>query len=87
MELLLILSALLSALTGAVANGRAPEVRLHQTVSSTRLLAVGSSTARHRPVHHAAPTLPARLGVAAAPVIAVTRPLAFAPIYMGRRRE
>lgn len=87
MELLLILSALLSALTGAVAHGRVPEVRLHQAAASVPLMAVNCCTTRQRPVHHAAQSMPARFVVAVAPLIVAIRSMALAPIYMGRRRE
>ena len=87
MELLLILSALLSALTGAVASGRAPEVRLHQAAASMRLESVDDSSTTSRKGHHAVPALIERRHVAAAPVLADVDVPVQSPLYMARRRE
>ena len=87
LELLLILSALLSALTGAVASGRAPEVRLHQAAASMRLESVDDSLTTSRKGHHAVPALIERRHVAAAPVLADVDVPVQSPLYMARRRE
>ncbi len=87
MNLLLILSALLSALTGAAAAGRMPEVRLHQAVASVTLPSVAASTAEGRVVRHP-------VAVALKPILtAIPAPdrtidvSAIIPLYMARRRE
>jgi len=88
LELLLILSALLSALTGAVASGRAPEVRLHHAVASVRLVSTTAHIADARMAHRVPSPLPTRRDLASAPVIgaAVVIP-PHRPIYLDRQRE
>jgi hypothetical protein len=66
MELLLILSALLSAVTGAFTGGRAPEARLHAPVTA--------EAARAAPAAIAQAPLPIDAG--AAPVIRAARAVA-----------
>jgi len=87
LELLLILSALLSALTGAAVSGRSPEVRLHQAASSVALASVAASTVEGRVLRHPTPALPGRLATTAPHLLASVVLPAIEPIYMARRRE
>lgn len=87
MELLLILSALLSALTGAISGVRAPEVRLHQAVvEASAVQASAPATARVavRQFVQAMPTLVAAASFGVKPVFALDTLI---PLYAARRRE
>lgn len=88
MELLLILTALLSALTGAISGVRAPEVRLHQSVveasSAARTSAPATVRVAARPIVQAVPTLVATSFFGVEPVFALD---AVIPLYAERRRE
>ena len=87
LNLLLILSALLSALTGAAAVGRVPEVRLHQAAASVPLASVAASTVQGRVIRHpVAAGAERKSDSIAAAVFAIDVP-AIAPLYMARRRE
>lgn len=82
MQLLLILSALLSALTGAI-GGRMPEPRSHQTAFAQ--VAVRVAPARAGVVRPAA-TLPTPAEVADLAAVAVFVPARPVPLYASRRR-
>jgi hypothetical protein len=86
MEFLMILSALLSAVTGAFAGTRPAEARLHQpTAAQSVAMAVPAAEVAVpalRPAQ-AIPARPARPVVASAPVA----PLPAAPIETDRLRE
>lgn len=87
MELLLILSALLSALTGAISGVRAPEVRLHQAVveaGTIRTARPSAARTSFRPMIQPAPTL---VGVAAGEARTVFAVRAIVPLFAERRRE
>lgn len=87
LNLLLILSALLSALTGAAAVGRVPEVRLHQAAASVSLVSAVANTAQGRIVRHPVAAGAEWKSVSiAATVLAIDVP-AITPLYMARRRE
>lgn len=87
MELLLILSALLSALTGAAASGRVPEVRLHHAAASVAQAAVAATTAERRVVRHPIGAQPARIARSVPVDIDTVALPVIEPIYMARRRE
>lgn len=83
MNLLLLLSALLSALTGAVSSGRAPTVA-HAAVAAASIRAEVAGTARSiasRPLQ----PLPELRTVALSLVAVAASPAV--PLYASRRRE
>lgn len=84
MNLLLLLSALLSALTGVAASARAPEVT--QAVATTAVARAAPAGRRVQAVRPAAfpPTLAV---VAIAPVLATAAPAKAGPLWANRRRE
>jgi hypothetical protein len=87
LELLLILSALLSALTGAISGVRAPEVRLHQAPVAA-IVARTSAPSAGRVVSH----LPLRAAATVRDVAALGAVTMFAlkaivPLHAERRRE
>jgi hypothetical protein len=86
MEFLMILSALLSAVTGAFAGGRPAEARVHQPAAAQSVAmampAVEVAAPAARPVQ-AIPERPARLIALPAPAA----PLPAAPIETDRLRE
>jgi hypothetical protein len=86
MELLLLLSAFFSALSGAITGTRPPEVRLHQTAVEARV-----SIAAPRPTRVAAPFVRRALPSLRAVVGFGRRPgaarVALFPLYAARRRE
>jgi hypothetical protein len=87
MELLLILSALLSALTGAISGVRAPEVRLHQAVVEASAVQASAPTAARvaaRPIIQAMPKLVATASFGVRAVFALDTVI---PLYAERRRE
>ena len=85
MNLLLFLSALLSALTGVVGGGRVADVPQYEAIAvrAVRVVAVPAH-ATARPVT----VMPGLDDVASLPVIAsFAAPAPPAPLYAGRRRE
>ena len=87
MELLLILSALLSALTGAISGVRAPEVRLHQAVveaGTIRSVAPAIARVAVRPIVQALPTLVAAATFGVKTFFSLDLSI---PLYAERRRE
>ena len=87
MELLLILSALLSALTGAISGVRAPEVRLHQAAieaAAVQTTAPAATRAAVRPIVQALPTVIAVASFGVKPAFALDTII---PLYAERRRE
>ncbi|MFA6115573.1 MAG: hypothetical protein WC729_16350 [Sphingomonas sp.] len=87
MELLLILSALLSALTGAISGVRTPEVRLHQAVVGASTVQASAPTAARvaaRPIVQAMPTLVAASSFGIETAFALDTVI---PLYAERRRE
>lgn len=87
LNLLLILSALLSALTGAAAVGRVPEVRLHQAAASVPLASVAASTAEGRVIRHPVAAVAEWKSVSTAVTLLTIDVPAITPLYMARRRE
>lgn len=82
MEFLLLLSAMLTALTGAITGVRAPEPRVQQVASAAIIRSEATLTAASRPA-------PARPAVRVEPT--ATMPVVFAladavPLYLGRLR-
>ncbi|MBX9731460.1 MAG: hypothetical protein K2X59_09040 [Sphingomonas sp.] len=87
MELLLILSALLSALTGVTAGMSTPAVRLHQSVAPAAIAAAAAQSAGQHQARHIAPALPT-LSISASVTAGkgyTLRPVT--PLYLARRRE
>ncbi|OYY79221.1 MAG: hypothetical protein B7Y43_01955 [Sphingomonas sp. 28-62-20] len=87
MELLLILSALLSALTGVTAGMSTPEVRLHQSVAPAAIAtAAAQSAGQHiaRQIAQDLPTLSVSASVSPGKGYAL-RPAT--PLYLARLRE
>ena len=83
MELLLILSAMLSALTGAVSGVRAPEPRLHQAEAAQSV-----APARREAAQRLAAAIPAAAPVAATVhALADLAPAASIPLYADRPIE
>ncbi len=84
MNLLLLLSALLSAITGLGGSVRPPDVA--QTVAGASVARTAPAAQQIRTAPRPAVALPALIAVAACVALAVlpTRP---APIWMDRRRE
>ncbi|OYY72222.1 hypothetical protein [Sphingomonas sp. 28-63-12] len=87
MELLLILSALLSALTGVSVGTRTPEVRLHQSAAPAALAAAAAQSASRRIAARIAQPQQTLAILAAAPAFAAFALRAAAPLYQSRRRE
>jgi hypothetical protein len=85
MNLLLILSALLSALTGAISGVRAPAAQ-YQAVQARAVQASAPRAVRTTPTVVAA-ALPSLRVLAAAALPAGFALTALAPLYMDRRRE
>jgi hypothetical protein len=87
LELLLILSALLSALTGAISGVRAPEVRLHQAPVAA-IVARTSVASADRVVSHLPQQAVATVSeVAALGVVTIFALKAIVPPHAERRRE
>lgn len=87
MALLVILSALLSALTGAISGVRAPEVRLHQTaVAASVVRSAVERTAAVVARHPVAGEPPIAKLAGAGDAACFTLPAAI-PLYGQRRRE
>lgn len=87
MELLLLISAFLSALTGAITGVRPQEVRSHQTLTEARARHVAVPRivrARALPLLQALPALAEVAREAVYQNISITGQT---PLYMARRRE
>lgn len=86
MEFLLLLSAFMSALTGAITGARPPEVRLHQTVVEARVSVAAPRSVRvASPVlRQALPSLGAIADFDLRPAVAIAAQI---PLYAARRRE
>ena len=84
MNLLLLLSALLSALTGVAASARAPEVT--QAVASSAVAQAEPAVRRLRAARQTA-SLPALSSVAREPTSARAFPVDAEPLWASRRRE
>lgn len=87
MNLLLILSALLTALTGVAAAGRVPDVRLHQAAASITRATVAVSAAERRVVRHPVIAGFERISTPTAVSTFTVDVPAMVPLYMARRRE
>ncbi len=82
-NLLLLLSALLSALTGLGASVRQPQAVQAAAQQAAKAVAAAPHAAAMRPV----PALPALVRVAAAPPARVFALVAAEPVFATRRRE
>lgn len=87
MEFLLLLSAFMSALTGAITGSRPPELGMHQAVSGVAIATVATPRAAATPFHLTAPAFGALPQVSVAPAFVVTALQPAVPIFSGRRRE
>ena len=85
MNLLLLLSAMLSALSGAGIGVRAPQAPV--AVNSIAVVASSAQVARVAVAGRPAAALPAPGRTAARPVLARWRLAPAAPLYLSRRRE
>ena len=86
MEFLMILSALLSAVTGAFAGTRPAEARLHQPAAAQSVAMAAPSAEVAAPVIRPAQAIPAR-GAPPAAMPAPVAPVSAAPIETDRLRE
>jgi hypothetical protein len=86
MEFLMILSALLSAVTGAFAGTRPAEVRLHQAAATQSLAAPAPSATVAVPAARPVQAIPEQ-AAEAAPVPPTAAPLPSAPIETDRLIE
>ncbi|QNE31201.1 hypothetical protein F1C10_04105 [Sphingomonas sp. NBWT7] len=85
MSLLLLLSALLSALTGVGAGARAPDRA--QTVAEASIGAVQAATVRRSPAVRPLAVLPTIAAIAPLRAACAIAPVAVEPIFATRRRE
>ncbi|WP_144037173.1 hypothetical protein [Sphingomonas sp. TZW2008] len=85
MSLLLLLSALLSALTGVGAGARAPDRA--QTVAEASVKAVQAATVRRSPAERPLAVLPSIVAVASLRAACAIPMVAAEPIFATRRRE
>jgi hypothetical protein len=86
MEFLMILSALLSALTGAFAGPRPADARVHQPAAAQSVAAAVPAVRVAAPASRAAKAIPEPLREAA-PAVAPAAPLASLPIETDRLLE
>jgi hypothetical protein len=87
MEFLMILSALLSAVTGAFAGGRPAEVRLHQPAATQSVAAPAPIATVAVPALRPVQAIPAQPALAAAPALPTAAPLPAAPVETDRLLE
>lgn len=87
MNLLLLLSAFLSALTGAITGAQPPAVRLHQAVAEARVAQAGAARVAAVPARPVVQALPLRVAIAGIGVLAPRVAFALIPLYASRRRE
>jgi hypothetical protein len=87
MKVLLFLSAILSALTGAISGVRAADVPAHQTALESAYVQVAAPKAAFRAARRPEAVLPALTSLAEAPRVLPVAVAPVAPLYAGRRRE